>query len=118
MANVEVVTRRYHTVNQATPAHQTGETYLVSDTLLGSLLVCDFAYPTEWSGFAPLATGATAGTPGTWTPAGARARYNLADLAGVVANPATAWTTGKFMVLVDASHAYWNGTAWIAGNAP
>src|SRR4029453_13928212 len=48
---------------------------------------------------APPATGATAGTPGTWTPAGSTPPADAAALiAGtpntVVASPATAWTTG------------------------
>jgi len=64
------------------------------------------------------ATGATAGTPGTFTPTGATAPANLAALAGVTASPATAWTTGQHVILGDASHAYWNATAWTAGNAP
>ncbi|MEU9044103.1 hypothetical protein AB0D63_20850 [Kitasatospora sp. NPDC048343] len=64
------------------------------------------------------ATGATAGTPGGFTPTGAITPANLAAMSGVVANPATAWTTGKHVLLGDASKAYWNGTAWAAGQAP
>lgn len=64
------------------------------------------------------ATGATAGTPGTFTPAGATPPANLAGLAGVTASPSTAWTTGQYVVLGDASHAHWDGTAWAAGDAP
>jgi hypothetical protein len=67
---------------------------------------------------APAATGATAGTPGTFTPAGAVAPANLAAMAGITASPATAWTTGQHVILGDASHCYWNATAWVAGNAP
>jgi len=64
------------------------------------------------------ATGATAGTPGSFTPSGANTPANLAALSGVTASPATAWTTGQHVILGDASHAYWNATTWVAGNAP
>jgi len=77
-----------------------------------------------WSGAGPwslgtgiVATGATAGTPGTFTPAGADTPANLAAMTGKTANPATAWTTGQHVVLGDASKAYWNATAWVAGQA-
>jgi len=64
------------------------------------------------------ATGATAGTPGTWTPAGSVPRAKLSAMPGCTATPGTAWTTGQHMVMGDANHCYWNGTAWTAGNAP
>lgn len=62
------------------------------------------------------ATGATAGTPGTFTPAGGHVK-NLAGLTGVTASPATAWTTGQYVVLDDLTNAHWSGTAWVAGKA-
>ncbi|HZD63873.1 MAG TPA: hypothetical protein VE200_13885 [Xanthobacteraceae bacterium] len=61
------------------------------------------------------ATGATAGTPGTFTPVGAAAPANLAAMTGKTANPATNWVTGQYMLLGDASKCNWNGTAWVAG---
>jgi hypothetical protein len=67
------------------------------------------------------ATGATAGSPGTFTPPGADPPANLATLnaAGVTASPAGAWSTGQHVVLGDATHAHWDGTApWVTGNAP
>ncbi|MFI0985023.1 hypothetical protein ACH4SZ_06945 [Streptomyces exfoliatus] len=64
-----------------------------------------------------LATGATAGTPGSFTPAGADASDGLAALSSVIASPTTAWTAGQRVVLGDATTAYWNGTAWVAGQA-
>lgn len=68
------------------------------------------------AGIAP--TGATAGTPGAFTPGGAVPPANLADLqTGVTASPGTAWTTGQRVVLADGSLAHWNGTAWVAGAA-
>lgn len=64
------------------------------------------------------ATGATAGTPGTWTPAGSEPRQDFAHLSGVTASPATAWTAGQHMILGDFSQAHWSGTAWVAGPKP
>jgi hypothetical protein len=66
------------------------------------------------------ATGATAGTPGSFTPSGARIPTDTSELMnwGVTANPATAWGGGAYVVLGDSSHTWWSGTAWAAGNAP
>lgn len=64
------------------------------------------------------ATGATAGKPGSFTPAGAARPANLASLSGITPSPSTAWTTGQRVVLADNSTASWNGTAWVAGAAP
>lgn len=76
---------------------------------------------------APLvaATGATAGTPGSWTPSGSSPPSSVANLiAGtpnaVTANPATAWTTGQYVQTGTAGpsgRAYWDGTAWVSGSA-
>ena len=71
------------------------------------------------------ATGATAGTPGTWTPGGSTPPANVANLiAGspvtVVASPATDWTTGQYVQTGTAGaggEAHWNGTGWQAGRA-
>ncbi|WP_031513703.1 hypothetical protein [Streptomyces sp. NRRL F-5123] len=76
--------------------------------------------PNNWTyAITPLgsvvATGATAGTPGSFTPAGAVSPFDLADLDSVIANPATAWTTGQYVNLGDASKAHWDGSDWIAG---
>jgi hypothetical protein len=77
--------------------------------------------PDAWDEFNPgiPATGATAGIPGSFTPAGAEAPETLAALqgGGVTASPATAWTVGQHVVLGDLSKAYWNATAWVAGQA-
>ena len=68
------------------------------------------------------ATGATAGTPGTWSPAGATPPATLAALTGaappIAATPTTAWTVGQSVVLGDATAAHWSGTAWVTGVAP
>lgn len=67
----------------------------------------------------PEPTGATAGTPGVWTPTDSYPRMDLADLVAnpVTASPNTAWTAGQYIVLQDDSYAHWNGTAWVAGIA-
>ena len=71
-----------------------------------------------------LATGATAGTPGVWTPGGSVAPASVAALQGatpaITASPATAWTTGQFVQTGTAGaggQAHWSGTAWVAGAA-
>jgi len=63
------------------------------------------------------ATGASAGAPGIFTPAGCSTPANLAGLTGVVAAPATAWTTGQYVVTADHLGAHWSGTAWVLGVA-
>jgi hypothetical protein len=61
------------------------------------------------------ATSAQAGIPGSFngTPPA-----NLAGMSTVTAVPTTAWTTGQYVVLGDTTHAYWNASAWTAGEAP
>lgn len=71
---------------------------------------------TAWGAAVP-ATGATAGDPGTFTPAAAFTPANLAALATVTADPLTRWTFDQNVVLGDSSTAWWNGAAWVAGTA-
>lgn len=73
----------------------------------------------DWSDPAP-ATGATAGTPGMWTPSMSNAPANLAALTAgaVVASPVTAWTVGQYVTLADRSAAHWDAAAWVTGKAP
>lgn len=71
--------------------------------------------PEPLTGSSVVATGATAGTPGTWTPAGAVAP---ADTSGITASPVTAWATGEYVALADSSHTHWDGSAWQTGDAP
>jgi len=76
--------------------------------------------PEPECGFQPLgtpATGATAGQPGTFTPANSYGPMTLTDMSGVTASPTTAWTSGQFVVLGDGSQAHWSGSAWQAGAA-
>jgi hypothetical protein len=65
-----------------------------------------------------VATGATAGTPGNWTPSGATAPNNASQMSSIVASPATAWTTGQYVRLGDNSQSFWDGSAWQVGVAP
>ncbi|WNV90312.1 hypothetical protein [Umezawaea sp. Da 62-37] len=68
---------------------------------------------------AAVATGATAGTPGSFTPPGATLPANLTALraASITASPATAWTTSQRVVLGDSSLAHWDGDSWESGAA-
>jgi hypothetical protein len=63
------------------------------------------------------ATGATMGAPGYFTPSGATTPANLAALTGLTASPATAWTTGTYVVTADLLAAHWSSSAWVAGIA-
>lgn len=71
------------------------------------------------------ATGVSAGAPGSFTPSGATPPATLAALksnatfgdSGTSKPGSTPWTTGQYVTLGDASKAYWNGTAWVAGTA-
>lgn len=67
------------------------------------------------------ATGATAGTPGSWTPAGSTPPSSVATIGAVVASPATPWTAGQYVQTGTAGttgRASWSGTAWVGGAAP
>ena len=46
-------------------------------------------------------TGATAGAPGTWTPADSTAPADFAGLASHTASPTTPWASGEYVVLGD-----------------
>jgi hypothetical protein len=37
-------------------------------------------------------------------------------MVGIVATPASGWLVGEHVVLGDASHASWDGGAWVAGD--
>ena len=91
----------------------------------GQRVVTGSTATVHWDGLAwvagnsQLATGATAGTPGTWT-GGTEVPVNLAGViaAAITPNPATAWTTGQRVVTRDGSLVHWNSTNWVAGQAP
>lgn len=61
-------------------------------------------------------TGITAGIPATITPVNATRPADLGalTLAGALGNT-TAWTSGQYVVLGDASEAYWDGNSWEQG---
>lgn len=68
------------------------------------------------------ATGATAGIPGTWTPAGSTppADAAAAEAAGVTASPASDWTTGQYVQGSTAGAAgemHYDTGAWTSGRA-
>jgi hypothetical protein len=64
------------------------------------------------------ATGATAGSPATLTPANSYPPADLTDAqTGFTATPTTAWTTGQYAVLEDGTEVHWDGTAWVEGRA-
>ena len=65
-----------------------------------------------------VATGATAGLPGSFTPAGATPPFALANMTGITASPGTNWTVGQHVELGNGSDAHWNGTIWVAGVHP
>ncbi|ANC31430.1 hypothetical protein [Isoptericola dokdonensis] len=67
----------------------------------------------------PLATSATAGTPGVFLPNGSSVPADFAALqaSSITANPTDPWTTGQFVELEDDSHAYWDGSQWASGEA-
>jgi hypothetical protein len=66
-----------------------------------------------------VAVGATAGSPGFYTPSGANPPANLAALTGgpVVATPAAAWAVGQWVNTADLLAAHWSGSAWVLGKA-
>lgn len=114
-ATVDCVALTYHT--DGPTVHLEGDTYTVSDRALAETVFGIGFVDLMPTPAPPVATGAIAGAPGTWTPPGATAPATLAAMSSVTATPATAWTTGQHMVLGDASTAHWTGTAWAAGNA-
>jgi hypothetical protein len=82
----------------------------------------DESYPPSLWTPAP-ATGATAGIPGTWTPAGSAppASASVANTNGIVASPTTLWTVGQYVqgtAVGAAGRMYWSGTTWVGGAAP
>lgn len=84
--------------------------------------VAQAARPREYAdaangGWDPMASGATAGIPGSFTPAGCKVPDNLAGMSGVTASPATAWTVGQYVSTGDGAKQHWSGTAWVTGVA-
>jgi hypothetical protein len=81
--------------------------------------------PSEWTaagGAVVPATGATAGTPGTWQPGGSTPPPDAAGATAVTnVTPATGWTTGQYMQGSTAGtpgEMYWDDDSWVAGRHP
>jgi hypothetical protein len=92
---------------------------LIGDAGAASEVAIDWnmiAPPTVNNG-AIVATTATAGFPGFYSPSGAVVPANLAALTGITASPATAWTTGQYVITADLIGAHWSGSAWVVGKA-
>ena len=64
------------------------------------------------------ATGVTAGSPGAWTPPGSYGPETVAEANAGSVDGTTEFTEGQYVVLSDGSHAHWDGTTWVAGDAP
>lgn len=69
-------------------------------------------------------TDVVAGTPGSFVPGTAQLPADLAAIKahGNIGDTAktgdAAWTSGQYVTLGDASHAYWDGSAWQTGQTP
>jgi len=79
--------------------------------------ICDSCgMPASAGGIYP--TGVTAGTPGSFTPAGTLLPKSLAHLQSMGAlGETTGWSVGQNVVLDDASTAHWDGSVWASGAA-
>jgi hypothetical protein len=62
-------------------------------------------------------TGATAGTPGAWTPAGAEVPATLAAANALGLTLGAAWTGGTWVDLAGGADTHWDGAAFVAGVA-
>lgn len=96
------------------------EELLYGDSGMG---VASLPLPDEVIALFSLATGATAGSPGVWTPSGSMVPASVAALqaSSIVANPLTVWDEGDYMQTYVAGapgKAYWDGADWVAGVAP
>lgn len=97
------------------------EALLYGDTVAASLPTPDEVIALFGGG--AQATGANAGSPGSWAPAGSSAPLDLAALqaSGITATPNTAWTTGQYVqtqTVGAPGEATWSGTGWVGGKAP
>jgi len=68
----------------------------------------------EGAGFyAAAPTGATQGTPGSFTPGSGKVPNSLTELRALGAIGQTgAWTGGNYVLLGDGSRARWDGDSW------
>ena len=66
----------------------------------------------------PGATGATAGTPGVFTPPGSTPPSGVMGMTFISANPTTRWLTGEYVVTGSGQETYWDGNSWESGRMP
>lgn len=59
------------------------------------------------------ATGATAGSPGTFTPANSYPPETIAGMSAVTASPTALWGPTEYVVIGNGQQVYWDGTAWL-----
>lgn len=62
-------------------------------------------------------TGASAGTPGAWTPAGSLTPSDIAAANALGLSLGTAWTTGQYILTGNKDEIHWSGTTFVAGRA-
>jgi hypothetical protein len=65
-----------------------------------------------------LPTGATAGTPGAWTPPGCDVPSSLAEANALGLSLGAAWSGLTYVELDPTGSVYWTGTAFALGVAP
>jgi hypothetical protein len=63
-------------------------------------------------------TGATAGAPGAWTPAGSTPPTTLAQANALGLSLGAVWAEGSWVDLAGGEDIHWDGTAFAAGIAP
>lgn len=97
-------------------------TYVRTATQPTAVALLDGDFPEQSLDVGPSgspAQGTIPGAPGVFYPQGSTIPANLAALQALPDLGETdAWELGQYVVLGDASHAYWDGDSWAAGNAP
>lgn len=71
-------------------------------------------------GGAPLATGATPGQPGAWTPSGSipPASFIALDAANPPLVGSGTWALDDYVLCANSDSVYWDGTGWTQGTHP
>lgn len=82
--------------------------------------IWDQSYPPSLWEVPPIIvpTGAVAGTPGAWTPAGAQAPATLAAANALGLSLGAIWAPGSWVDLAAGGDIHWAGAAFAAGVAP
>lgn len=96
--------------------------YVRSATQPTAVALLDGDFPEQSLDVGPSGGGAQGvipGSPGSFYPQGSTVPVNLLALIALGdLGETSAWALGQHVVLGDASHAYWDGDDWTAGNAP